>query len=313
MHQTTVVPPRRLHHAFGALALLLAGCHESTPRVDWQDLVLEDPLANGAPMHEAQHARTPAHWNVAGVRRAPLLTRGFAIEQGESVLAPASRPLIPAQSLLWIEVRLLPAVDCGSAPDWLMGSADFSRLQPVDSALLAGLGEPESSHRGFVVPSYVLGAAAGAPSGSAVDFGPPWLGLPLRLAGPGGELLFPPSIDCAPSRPGRADTLPLRGFSQWANPGDALSIPQDRPFLVSVVEVCPVRLRQQEEHYTVPGRWLWSPPSERWRYTGEIQADCASGAVLHRSLPNEIRSALGARRLSDAYRTDIARAPPPVW
>lgn len=325
------------------LATLVCACAESSKSSQWRQLVLEDAFTEGASMTSAQHARTPPHWKLAGVARAPLLVRGLEVEPAASpVVLAAPPPPLPPNVLLRIELRLLPAIDCSSAPAWLMESRDFAHLQPLQASALASLGTPEPAQDAWIVPAYVAGSRtlsarnpaeadaeaaeaalsgrpyvaemAGVSGGTAFDFGPPWLGLPLRLAGPGAELLFPPSVDCAPSRAARDDTVPRRGFSQWAHRKDYISIPQNRPFLVSVVEVCPLQLRQLEEHYTVPGRW-WAGEfrRERWRYTGELRADCPSGELQHRSEAIVIGSALGSRRLSDAYRTDIQRAPPPVW
>lgn len=325
------------------VATLVSACAESSKSSQWRQLILEDAFSDGAVMTSAQHTRTPPHWKLAGVVRAPLLVRRTGFEPAGSSTAPAaSLPALPPNVLLRIELRLLPAIDCGSAPAWLMESRDFAHLQPLQASALASLGAPEPAQDAWIVPAYVAGSRtpsaprpveaaaeaeeaalsgrryveemAGVSGGTAFDFGPPWLGLPLRLAGPGAQLLFPPSVDCAPSRAARDDTVPRRGFSQWAHREDYISIPQNRPFLVSVVEVCPLQLRQLEEHYTVPGRW-WDGEfrRERWRYTGELRADCPSGELQHRSEPIVISSALGSRRLSDAYRTDIQREPPPVW
>lgn len=322
------------------LAVLVSACTESSKSTQWRQLVLEDAFAEGAEMTRAQHARTPPHWKLAGVVRAPLLVRGLEVEPAGAPAAGA-QPL-PPDVLIRIELRLLPAIDCSSAPAWLMESRDFAHLQPLQASALASLGAPEPAQDAWIVPAYVAGSRApsgpkpaeaaaeavevalsgrryvaemaGVSAGTAFDFGPPWLGLPLRLAGPGTELLFPPSVDCAPRQAARDDTVPRRGFSQWAHREDYIRIPQNRPFLVSVVEVCPLQLRQLDEHYTMPGRW-WAGEfrRERWRYTGELRADCPSGELQHRSEPIVISSALGSRRLSDAYRTDIQRAPPPVW
>ncbi len=321
--------------------LALSGCEAPPASPRWSVLVLDDALADGTAMVESQHARAPAHWRRAAVLRAPLLAYAPTLEPGAAgVLQPASSVQLPVLVLLRVEIRLLPAVDCSTAPSWLMDSRDFARLQPMQPQWLDQLGTPEAAREAWIVPAYVVGARPNAPidsadrariveearlsgdrfkpdqvgvTGSAFDFGPPWLGLPLRLAGPAAEVLFPPSLDCAGNPYPRADTLPRRGFAQWAHRDDYIEVAQNRPFLAKVIEACPVELHQQEEFFTIAGRWPWMPRQDRWRYTGELRARCASGELHHRSEPIVISSALGTRRLSDAYRIDVDRAPPPVW
>jgi len=318
----------------------LSGCGEQATGSSQAALGVEDALAPGSVIGEAQHRRIPLHRDPGKVIRAPLLVLGAEAGIASDESSDGTRAPLPTERLFRVELRLLPEVDCSALPDWLMASRAFQRPAVISAAQLRALGEPGEAREIWIVPGYVRGSyrllAEGDPgrrtlqaearmsgdaanldyrrwSGAAFDFGPPWFGIPLRQAGLGQTLLFPPSQDCSAPSPFAADTLPTQGFAYWGDRTAFVEIPAGRAFIARVIESCPVQLVQHEERLLVPGRYLWMPRVERWRYRAEIRAQCDSGEVRFDSYSLRLESRLGERRLSDAFRNDIARPPGPVW
>lgn len=283
------------------LAVLASGCGEKVIESRQTEYLLADPLERRTILEQDDHLRR----GDAKVPRAPLHIGGPP---------GAQRSPIPVMSLLKVRIDLLPPVDCERPPEWLMASSGFAFPQPVADTQLASLGEIVRTAEIWVVPSSAKGAyvdiapdgAAGraiameasyagdrpdfrSPVAVAVEFGPEWLGLPLRQIGTAGALLFPPSQDCAKLIRSSDDWLPTRAvaygpFDPGATAADSLKIPADVPFIARIVDICPVRLQQRDEFLEVEGRYFWER-TNRWRYSATIVGACGSGNVTFSPAP----------------------------
>ncbi len=257
-------------------AVLLHRCGERVLESSEADLQLLDPLAQRWTAEPHEHQR-PGDGKVL---RAPLLV-GDVPEPGP--------PLAPMH-LLKVAVELLPPVDCDHAPDWLMASRAFAAPAPVDAARLAELGKPQRSAELWVIAATHLRRDPRIhpddtpEAASLFQFGPDWFGIPLRQAGPGQTLLFPPSQDCAHLTRAHVDSLPVRATLRGTPIPDIgssgfLKIPADVPFVARIIEACPLQLRQKSELLDVLRGPIYLPRSRVWRFTLSIHGDCAGRRV----------------------------------
>jgi hypothetical protein len=107
----------------------------------------------------------------------------------------------------------------------------------------------------------------------------------LRQAGVGRWVYFPATQDCAGHSEANGSDLPAKLFeahhgTQGHDPSTALTIRAITPVLARVVEVCPARIEEREEHLSV----LRLPENndlrllvDIWRYTGKVSGMCAGG------------------------------------
>ena len=286
------------------VASTLAGCERlvAERRVTWQ---VADPLVNDARSIKDAWDRREGR---SGVIWAPA-----RIVADEETYAQRTAPL-PAGSLLRVEVRLLPPVDCKVSPDHNRVTPRALAAYPERMApeTLSALGEAIGSQELWIVPARIH-RGSGFPAkhnpssldsgetydGPSFNLGPFWFGTPLRQAGIGRWVYFPAIQDCAGYVEADAIDLPAKLFeahhgTQGHDPSTTLTISALTPVLARVVEVCPARIEEREEHLNV----LRGPQTndlrllvDMWRYTGKVTGICAGGEktffATSRSIKNE--------------------------
>lgn len=268
----------------------LAGCERvvAERRVTWQ---VADPLvADASSIKDAWDRRDDR----SGVIWAPA-----QIVADEVAYAQRAAPL-PAGSLLRVEVRVLPPVNCEANPDHNRATPRALAAYPERMApeSLPALGDAGVSQELWIVPARIH-RGAGFPvnyrplaldygethDGPSFNLGPFWFGTPLRQAGIGRWVYFPATQDCAGYVEADAIDLPAKLFeahhgTQGHDPSTTLTISALTPVLARVVEVCPARIEEREEHLSV----LRGPQTndlrllvDMWRYTGKVTGMCAGG------------------------------------
>lgn len=285
-----------------AAALLLAGCGDRLLESREAELELAEPLQGARVADPRMHLRRPEGTPLAinKVLRAPMVV-GDAVDHAQ---AP-----IPVMSLVRVEVALYRPIDCDKPPAWLLDSRAFDYPASVDEARLADLGLPVHAAEVWLVPASTGGVysdarprgAAGnavamerrysgeeseqrAPFDAAFEFGPAWLGIPLRQVGAARTVVFPPSQDCTGLKRAQDDRVPIRvvaygPFDQGSEPSKYLRVPADTPFTARVVEVCPVRIKQRDELFEVRTGMIYRPASKEWRFAASVLGECESGVV----------------------------------
>ncbi len=271
-------------------ACTLAGCERvvSERRVTWQ---VADPLvADARSIKDAWDRREGR----SGVIWAPA-----QIVADEETYAQRTAPL-PAGSLLRVEVRILPPVDCEASPDHNRVTPRALAAYPERMApeTLSALGEAIGSQELWIVPARIQ-RGSGFPAkhnplsldygetydGPSFNLGPFWFGTPLRQAGIGRWVYFPATQDCAGYVQADASDLPSRLFeahhgTRGHDPASAWTISALTPVLARVVEVCPAQIDEREEQLQVlrmPDNYDLRPLVDEWRYTGRVIGKCAGG------------------------------------
>jgi len=299
---TQVAHPVARLAAIALTAMLLGGCGDSVLEARETEFMLADPLQGRRGASPQAHLRWPEGTPLAvdKVTRAPMVV-GAAIGR--------ARAPIPVMSLLKVEVALLAPVDCADPPAWLLDARAFDFPALIEEPQLAELGMPVRTAEVWIVPgssrgAYVdiphAGAAARAiametqnsgdtpddrsPFDAAFEFGPDWIGIPLRQAGSGRTVLFPPSQDCSAVARAQDDTLPTRviaygPFDQGSAADKYIRVPADTPFTARVLEACPATLKQRDELFEVRTGMIYRPPSREWRFTASVHGHCEGGVV----------------------------------
>lgn len=287
-------------------AVALSACGDRLLESKETGFILADPLEHRRTTEPRHHQRWPDHpASSANKRLQPPLVVGAVID-------PTREPE-PLMSLMRVAVDLYPPIDCDDPPDWLMASGTLDVPAPVAVERLADLGTPVRSAELWVVPgsrdgAYVdvsipadstagrtiameAGYSAVAPElqyrepfETVFQFGPDWLGLPLRQAGVGRTVVFPPSQDCSSVERAQDDRLPTRvivygAFDQGSSPDKYIRVPADVPFTARVLERCPLSLSQRNELVEVRTGPIYRPPSREWRFTATARGECEGGVV----------------------------------
>ncbi len=275
---------------FVLVAFAITGCERVVDerRVTWQ---VADPLTADAGSIKAAWDRRDA---LSGVIWVPA-----QIVADEEVYLQRTAPL-PARSLLRVELRVLPPVDCETNPHHNRFTPRALTAYPERMApeALPALADAALSQELWIVPArirrgsgfsanYRPWAMANAEpyDGPSFNLGPFWFGTPLRQAGVGRWVYFPATQDCTKFREARGGDLPAKLFEAHHDtfghdPSTALTIRAVTPVLARVVEVCPAQIEEREEHLSVLG---WSGHydlrlhHDMWRYTGKVTGKCAGG------------------------------------
>lgn len=278
-----------------ATAVLMGGCGDTVLEVRQSNYLLADPLDDRRSAQPSDHQRRGDNKAL----RAPLIVGEPIADTGQA---------LPVMQLMKVKIDLLPAIDCENPPVWLTESRIFEFPAPIDETAVASLGTPVRSVEVWVVPASVKGAYRDdqlsnaesraiamealysgdkpnfrTPFDAVFEFGPNWLGLPLRQAGQGRTVLFPPSQDCAQAMRSGDDRLPTRAvaygpFDRGSTPADYLKVPADVPFTARIVETCPLKLTQINELRETMGNYFWTR-SRSWRFTSQIRGECTAGEV----------------------------------
>lgn len=290
----------------GLAALSLSACGDKLLESQETAFILADPLEHRRTTEPRHHQRWPDHPVSSANKRlhSPLVVG--------AVIDPTRKPA-PLMSLMRVAVDLYPPIDCDDPPDWLMASGTFDVPAPVAAERLADLGTPVRSAELWVVPGSRDGAyvdvsiPADSASGRAIameashsgvtpelqyhepfetvfQFGPDWLGLPLRQAGVGRTVVFPPSQDCSSAERAQDDRLPTRvivygAFDQGSSPDKYIRVPADVPFTARVIATCPLSLSQKKELVEVRTGPIYRPPSREWRFSATARGECEGGVV----------------------------------
>lgn len=287
------------------LACTLSGCERVVDErlVTWQ---VADPLgADARSIKDSWDRRNKP----SGVIWAPA-----QIVADEDAYAQRAVPL-PAGSLLRVEVRVLAPVNCEANPDHNRATPAELTAYPARMApeSLAALGDAGASQELWIVPARIrrgsgfpanyrpllldYGESVETYDGPSFNLGPFWFGTPLRQAGIGRWVYFPATQDCAGYVEADAIDLPAKLFeahhgTQGHDPSTTLTISALSPVLARVVEVCPARIEEREEHLNV----LRGPENndlrllvDIWRYTGKVTGLCAGGEKTFLAAPRSVK------------------------
>lgn len=284
------------------VALTLAGCERvvAERRVTWQ---VADPLTADARSIKDAWDRRDAR---SGVIWAPA-----KIVADEEAYAQRVAPL-PAGSMLRVELRVLPPVDCEANPYHNRSTPRELAAYPERMApeALPAMGDSIPSQELWIVPARIrrgsglpanyrpmATADADTHDGPSFNLGPFWFGTPLRLAGVGRWVYFPATQDCAEHREANGSDLPAKLFeahhgTQGHDPRAALTIRAVTPVLARVVEVCSAQIEEREEHLSA----LRGPENndfrllvDMWRYTGKVTGMCAGGEKIFSATSRSIK------------------------
>jgi hypothetical protein len=247
-----------------ALPTALAGCYprDEVTDGDWRTVPLRDVQHSDSLLRDV--------WTDQR-RRAPYKVWLAPQRVGERAGAP-----VPANRLLRARLDVYAKISCDPlppAPDDGSVSIDGANALPIAPAeAVDALGD--------IVDTRVVALVGVAqPEPHMPGFAPLWMGVPLRLAGVGGTVLFGSRQNCADMTETSADALPQRGL------GTAdVSIPARSPFTLTLLETCPLVVQAQEQrtvrHLPIQMRLYYG--DNYWLYYRKrvrLRADCPSASV----------------------------------
>jgi len=286
---------------FAIVVCALAGC-ERVVAERWGTWQVADPLVVDASSIKDAWDRRDGR---PGVIWAPA-----QIVADEEAYAQRVAPL-PAGSLLRVELRILPPVDCEANPHHNRArpralTAYPERMAPESlPALSDTLSQelwivPARIRRGSGFPANYRPLAKDYPDihdGPSFNLGPFWFGTPLRQAGIGRWVYFPATQDCTGYAEAEGSDLPAKLFEAhhgtWGHdPSTALTIRAVTPVIARVLEVCPIRIEEQEEHLSVlrlPANNDLRVLVDMWRYSGKVTGMCAGGEKIFFAPPRTLK------------------------
>jgi hypothetical protein len=277
--------------------VLLPGCgaqlEEHVVSERWVGWGLDDPFRTSgySPLREA--ARRPRARDTIWLP--PRVVADTA--EYETRHAP-----LPASVLLRVEIQTYARIDCDSSAHQPPTNATEVPDYPLRMATeeLAGYGPPKTTTEIWIVPTQVarhtalvrglLGSEDANREDASFQLGFAAFANVLRQVGTGKRVFFPAVQDCRAQVEATEEILPTRVFDSSGN-ADKLRIGARNPYTARIVEACPARIEEHEEHlvsHHIPA-WTWStrvgPRMEKWRYTGRVTGLCAGGEKMFLATP----------------------------
>jgi hypothetical protein len=277
--------------------VLLPGCgaqlEEHVVSERWIVWGLDDPFRTSgySPLREA--ARRPLARDTIWLP--PRIVADPA--EYEARLAP-----LPAGVLLRVEIQTYPRIDCdSSAHQPPANTAEVPDYPPrITAEELASYGPPKATTEIWIVPAQVarhsalaqgfLGPQDADRDEASFQFGFAAFSSVLRQVGTGKRVFFPATQDCRAQIEATDEVLPTRIFDSNGN-ADKLRIGARTPYTARIVEACPARIEEHEEHlvsHHIPA-WSWSTRvglrMEKSRYTGRVSGLCTGGEKTFLATP----------------------------
>lgn len=202
------------------------------------------------------------------------------------------RTPLSAGVLLRVEIQTYGRIDCdSSAHQPPTNAAEVPDYPPrMATEELAGYGPPTTTTEIWIVPARVARGSALTrgflgPEDANRDEASFQLGFAafsdvLRQVGTGRRVFFPAVQDCRAQVEATEETLPTLVFD---SNGNKLPIGARTPYTARIVEACPARIEEHEEHLVSHHIPAWSYNTrvgtrmEKRRYTGRVTGLCASG------------------------------------